>query len=343
MVMQRLRDTEATRRRQSGRESTLADIVAVAPKMRAVREAAALLARARTPVLVTGPAGAGKEALARAIHRHGDRATRPFLVVNCAATPSGLLERELFGIACGPGREADTGLIGRCDRGTLFLDEATRIAPPTQERILSLLETGRYSTSPGDAAPRHSDVRLILAWRELPPEDSVSSGLVDALASRFGAASLRVPALAERSEDIVPLAHAFLQQLEREIGRPAPALSPDAASYLKTRVWLGNVRELRNSIERAVIATSGARLTSADFRNQVAPSAPQPAGAHPWILPPEGIDLEALNRALTEQALGRTGDKISPAARLLGMSRATLRYRVRTYGLERKTSKPTER
>jgi DNA-binding NtrC family response regulator len=307
--------------------------------MRAVRAAAARAALVSDPVLFTGPRGAGKEALARAMHAHGRRAARPFLVVNCAVVPAGLLDGGLFGFHAGSfpsAQDPPEALVKRCEGGTLFLDEVGRLAPPAQRKVLDLIRTRRYRPT-GGKETFEADVRVVAASRE-PLDALVRAGRFDpALEAALRAYALRLPGLAERIEDVVPLAGHFLGLLEAETGRAAPTLTREAESYLKTRIWSAGVRELRNTIEFAVIHNTNGRLRAADFQHRPDPRSDAPTASEnaPWLLPSEGIDLEALNRTMTEQALERTRYKVSPAARLLGLSRATLRYRIRKYGLER--------
>ncbi len=348
MVMARLERQQRVRAKtQVDRNADFSGIIAQSDTMRHVLELAGQVAPLDCTVLITGDSGTGKEVLARAIHRNSLRAAHKFAPINCAAIPDGLLESELFGYRRGAfaGATSDKeGLIAQTAGGTILLDEIADISRGVQRTLLEFLETETYVPL-GATDAEHSDVRVI-ATTNTRLEDRVREGeFSEALYYKLCVFPLHLPALSERVDDIVPLAQHFLKSLESEMGRAVPGLSREAVRYLSTRIWRGNVRELYNALERAVMLSRGNLLTSADFR--LLDGSPgggidhrgdgEGATGELWTLPAEGIDLEALNRSLTEQALERTGNKVSPAARLLGVSRATLRYRIRKYGFDRRS------
>lgn len=331
------RDLSARRHRLMA-DFDFSGIVAHSESMIRTLELVTEVAALDCPVLITGPSGAGKEILARAVHRNSARAKQPFVTVNCAAVPDDLLERELFGHRRG-GTASDvankTGRLEEATSGSVLLDEIAEIAPTVQRRLLDFLESGT-SRPLGSTHMRRPDVR-ILATTNVSLEDRVQDGSFrEDLYYRLCVFPLYAAPLNQRREDIIPLARHALARLGARIDRPAPQLSREARRYLTTQSWRGNVRQLQNAVVRAVIVNKGNLLGSADFRalEPVATGTCASTTSDLWTLPEDGINLEALARSLTIQALDRTGLKVSPAARLLGISRATLRYRIKKYGLD---------
>ena len=254
--------------------------------------------------------------------------------INCAAIPETLLESELFGYRRGAftGANADKpGLLATADGGTLFLDEIAELPLSTQAKLLRVLQEGAYFPL-GSLWPSTADVRVIAATNA-PLLARVEMGTFRRdLYYRLSVFPLHIPPLHERPEDIVPLAHHFLRQIGNEMGKKVPGLSREVVRYITTRSWRGNVRELQNAIERAVIVSEGNLLTSSDFRLLDPPTV---SAGNPRVdnteLPQDGVDLPELNRKLIVEAMERTRYNLSAAARLLGLSRPTLRYRMRKY------------
>ena len=309
-------------------------IVAHSPQMLHVLALAGRVAPRDTSVLITGESGTGKELLARAIHVNSTRARRPMVCINCAAIPETLLESELFGYRRGAftGANSDKpGLLASADGGTLFLDEIAELPLSTQAKLLRVLQEGTYFAL-GSLSPSTADVRVIAATNA-PLLACVEMGTFRRdLYYRLSVFPLHIPPLHERPEDIIPLAHRFLRQIGSEIGKKVPGLSREVVRYLTTRTWRGNVRELQNAIERAVIVSEGNLLTSADFRLLEPPvESAKTRQESPAELPQDGVDLPELNRKLIVEAMERTRYNVSAAARLLGLSRPTLRYRMRKY------------
>jgi DNA-binding NtrC family response regulator len=307
-------------------------IVAHSPQLLQVLAVVARVAPRDTTVLISGESGTGKELIARAVHENSARAQRPMLSINCAAIPETLLESELFGYRKGAftGATADKeGLLATADGGTLFLDEVAELPLWTQAKLLRFLQEGTYFPV-GSVTPSTADVRLISATNASLLE------LVDAgrfrrdLYYRLAVFPVHIPPLRERPEDIVPLAHHILRQIAEEDGREVPGLSHEVLPYLTARGWRGNVRELQSAVVRAVIMSDKSLLTSADFRVLDTGTSPRRNISQ---LPDEGVNLPELNRKLIAEALERSHYNLSAAARLLGMTRATLRSRVKKYAL----------
>ena len=312
-------------------------IVARSPKMLQVLAMVGRVARRDTTVLITGESGTGKELIACAIHQNSLRASRPMVSVNCAAIPETLLEGELFGYCKGAftGAYADKqGVLATANGGTLFLDEVADLPLTTQAKLLRFIQEGTYSPL-GSVRPEKVDVRLLSATNAPLAERVESGSFRRDLYYRLSVFPVHVPPLRQRPEDIVPLAHLFLQRMEKESDAKTPGLSREVVHYLTAKSWRGNVRELQSSIERAVIMSEGSLLTSADFHKlDRQADLTAPPLANPAQLPDEGINLPELNRKLIIAALERTRYKVSAAARLLGLSRPALRYRMKKYHLD---------
>ncbi|MBI4516750.1 MAG: sigma-54-dependent Fis family transcriptional regulator [Deltaproteobacteria bacterium] len=310
------------------------EIVARSPQMLHVLAIAARVAPRDTTVLLTGESGTGKELMARAIHRNSARASRGMTSINCAAIPEALLESELFGYRKGAFTGADCdkpGLLATADGGTLFLDEIAELPLTTQAKLLRFIQEGTFFPV-GSPLPSTADVRIISATNAPLAQRVEAETFRRDLYYRLSVFPLHVPPLRERPEDIVPLAQHFLARLERQSINRVPGLSREVVHYLTARSWHGNVRELESAIERAVILSDGSLLTSADFRQLDMQPGSTAAVRRLIELPETGIDLPELNRSLVVEALARTNQNVSAAARLLSLSRPALRYRMKKYG-----------
>lgn len=316
----------------------LSHIIALSPQMLRLLSLAGRVAATNTTALITGESGTGKELLARAIHINSTRAHRPMVSINCAAIPETLFESEIFGYHRGAftGAHGDKpGLLTTADGGTFFFDEIADLPFATQAKLLRFLHEGTYFPL-GSTSPRSANVRVIAATNANLLQRTLSGHFRKDLYYRLSVFPMHIPPLRTRPQDIMPLAHHFLRQIGDRVGKHVPGFSREVVSYLMTRPWTGNVRELQNAVERAVIVSAGNLLTSADFRtlDATADSAQQEADAV-WLLPENGIDLPELNRRLITQALARANYNVSVAARMLSVSRPTLRSRLRRLGLER--------
>jgi len=289
-------------------------------------------------VLITGATGTGKELVARALHFEGPRRDRPFVELNCAAVPEQLLEAEIFGYERGAFTDAKArkmGLAEAAHGGTLFLDEIGELSQAVQVKLLRLLEEKTVRRL-GAVRDRRVNIRIVAATnRNL--EERINRGEFRAdLYFRLRAVSLALPALGERGADIPLLARHFLDLHARRYRREGVRFSPRAEAALGAHAWPGNVRELRNVIEQAVLLTNGPTIEAEQLSLAPGLQGIPPGGTdQPWRLPEGGLDLDALERDLMVQALDRASWNVTRAARLLGLTRDTLRYRIDKFALSR--------
>lgn len=310
-----------------------------------VLEAERCLTDAEPPaVLVTGETGTGKELVARALHYAGPRRTKPFIEVNCSSIPANLLEAELFGYERGAftdAKERKLGLIEAAEGGTLFLDEIGEIDLALQAKLLKLLEDKRVRRL-GSVRENKVDVRIVTATnRNL--EQQIRNGKFRAdLYFRLRIVQLEVPRLRDRGSDITQLAEHFLAIHRTRYGKPQLRFSAEVLATFAAYAWPGNVRELRNAIEQSVILARKDLLYPADLSfssdlsataSTALPLMSMPIPFPTTTIPPGGLSLSEVERTLLVQALERCGGNVSKAARLLGVSRDTLRYRIDKYHL----------
>jgi Nif-specific regulatory protein len=286
------------------------------------------VARATGAVLVRGESGSGKELVARAIHRASQRADRPMLSVNCAAMPRDLMESQLFGHKKGAFTGADsdhTGWFEQAHTGTLFLDEVGEMTLEGQAKLLRILE-GHPFLPVGSTKEVTVDVRVIAATnRDL--RDFVRDGRFrEDLYYRLSVFELYIPPLRERGTDIEVLIDHFLAHFKRQHGRPALTMSPEARIKLLSYQWPGNVRQLRNVIDSAVVMCEGSVILPADLGLRDASSSGEL----------ESLRIDYWERKLIQESLSRTGNNVPEAARLLGLGRATLYRKIEEYGIDRK-------
>jgi len=320
-------EAEGSRRsrdRQSGRE-----IVAASPAMKQTLALAAKVASASaTTVLIHGETGVGKEVVARYIHARSPRADGPLQALNCAAMPEQLVESELFGYEKGAFTDAKgtrKGLFELAHRGTVVLDEIGEVPPSLQSKLLRFLEE-RQLRRLGGSRDIPVDVRVLaLTNRDLRNE--IDSGRFRSdLFFRLNVFPIRVPPLRERPEDIIPLALAFMTQFAASCAKSFSGISPRFTDWMLGHEWTGNVRELRNTIERAVILETGDQLTGEELLISLA-GTPRPGGTGAE----EIIPLDEVEHLMVTRALRAAEGNQSQAARILKVSRDQLRYRVKRY------------
>jgi transcriptional regulator with GAF, ATPase, and Fis domain len=299
------------------------------PAMRNAVELARQAAASDAPVLVSGETGSGKELLARAIHAWSRRADGPFVAVNCAALPAGLVESELFGHAAGAFSGALAARAGRfalADGGTLMLDEIGELAAPAQAALLRVLQEGRYEAVGSDES-REVDVRIVAATnRDLEAEVAAGRFRAD-LWYRLAVVPVHLPPLRERRADIVPIAEDWLAR-RAESGRGPWRLSATAAARLEAHDWPGNIRELLNALERAVIVRPRGEITAEDIPLRVRAAAQ----------PRSGRTLAEVQAEAIRAALARCGGRIygpGGAAESLGLKPTTLQSRMKRLGVAR--------
>jgi two-component system nitrogen regulation response regulator GlnG len=324
-------------------------IIGRCPAMAEVYKAIGRVAAQNVIVLITGESGTGKELVARAIYQHGRRARAPFLAINCAAIPENLLESELFGHEKGAFTGADRRRIGKfeqCSGGTLFLDEIGDMPLATQAKILRLLQDQSFERVGGNETVR-TDVRLIAAThRDLKAWSAQGKFRAD-LYYRLSVFTIPLPALREREGDLPMLVQHYLRRFSRELDREVRDITPEALEVLRRYPWPGNIRELQGVLKQALLQASGTVLIPAFLPESLtAPAAPAPEveaefSFEVFILRglQEGsaaLAAEAhqhLDRLLLRLALRHTRGNQAHAARLLGISRQTLRTRSRELGL----------
>ncbi len=287
-------------------------------------------------VLLTGESGTGKDLIARIVHFQGPRAKGPFIHVNCAAIPETLLEAELFGYERGAFTGATQRKPGRFELaagGTLFLDEIAEMSPMLQAKLLRVLQDQRFERV-GGTETLVTDARIIGATNQDLERLLAEGKFRQDLFYRINVFPILVPPLRERREDIMPLAMYFLKRYSQELRKEIEGMSKEATDLLERYSWPGNVRELENVIERAVILCQGTVVTAQELPRAWREPLRMPVlRSDAFRLPPGGIDLWELEKALICQALEQTHQNKSHAAKLLGLSRTQLRTRLRHYGL----------
>jgi len=313
------------------------NIVAVSQKMRGVLQIAEKMAQSETStVLIQGESGTGKELIAHAIHDRSKRENMPFITINCANFPEQMLENELCGHEKGAftdAKEVKKGLLEMADRGTLFLDEIGDINMNLQGKFLRLVEQKSFRRI-GGLKDIQVDVRIITATNKDLIKLKEEGKFREDLFYRINVASMRIPPLRERPEDVLPLTKYFLQKYNEEFHKNILKVSRGVEEFFTGYNWPGNVRELKNVIERAVILGEGDSLLMEHLPMEILGQASKLGKTIEGIrIPPEGISLEKVEEALVRQALKITNGNQTKAAKLLDISRDALRYRMQKFGI----------
>jgi DNA-binding NtrC family response regulator len=328
----RLRREVRTLRSSVRREYGFDAIVGISPAMLEIK---AMLARiAASPastVLLTGETGTGKDLAAKAIHYNSDRAVKPFVNITCSALPEQLLESELFGHERGAftdARQQKRGLFETADGGTVFLDEIGEITAGLQSKLLRFLEEKTFKRVGGLADVR-VDVRVIAATNRDLEQEVKAGKFREDLFYRLHVMPVVLPPLRDRDGDIRLLIDYYIDRFNREFRKRVRGVNADALNLLEHYKWPGNIRELRNAIERAMLLVDHEWLTRHDF-----PSLTRQTSSG-WLfrLPPEGVNLEDVERQLVVQALERSSWNQTHAGQLLRINRDQVRYRIEKFGL----------
>jgi DNA-binding NtrC family response regulator len=328
--------------KKAKKSSKVADIVGGSEAIRSVLGLLEKVARSpNTSVLLLGESGVGKSLFARTIHDQSEQAAGPFIEINCATLPPGLLESELFGHEPGAftdARAQKLGLIELADGGTLFLDEITEVDLSTQAKLLKVLDTKRFRRLGGDVEIS-VDVRVVAATnRDLKEIVRVGEFRED-LYYRLNVVEIHIPPLRERREDIDLIAACYFDFFRRKFSKPELELSPGGWSLIRDYPWPGNVRELINVLERAVILSTGRLIEENDLPvHKPSKSRSMQVCADDvridFVLPDDGVTLEQVEKALIEETLKRTRGNVSRAAVMLGVSRGALRNKLVRHKIE---------
>ncbi len=314
------------------------NIVGESPQMKEIFRTIEKVARSNATVLILGETGVGKELVAEALHRNSSRAHRSFVKMNCAALHENLLESELFGHERGAYTGADRQRIGRfelANEGTLFLDEIGNMTASTQTKVLRVLQEREFERLGGSRTVK-VDVRLVAATNKNLEEAIHRGEFREDLYYRLNVVTITVPPLRERKEDIVPLATHFIERFGRELHKDVRGLDPSAVRALKRHTWPGNIRELENAVERAVLMAEGRYVTEEDLH--LGPDGRGAAGDNVASLnlrlPPNGIPLDELERQAILEALRISNWVQKDAAQFLGISSRVMNYKVAKYEIK---------
>ena len=326
LEVRNLRNENRDLREALGHKYQFENIVGRSAPMQEIFAAVTRIAPTRATVLLCGESGAGKDMIARAIHQHSPRRDRPFVKINCTAIPENLMESELFGYEKGAFTGANNSKPGKfeqADTGTVFLDEIGDVPPAVQVKLLRVLQDREFERL-GSNRTQHTDVRVIAATN-VDLRAALEQGTFrEDLYYRLNVVPLNIPPLRERKEDIPYLAEHFAKKFGGH-------LSEGAIERLTSYHWPGNVRELENVLERSILLAPGPRVEAADIRIDTGQRSRSASGDG---FLPEGLTLDEYEQSLIREALKRADGNKSHAARLLGLTRNALRYRLAQMGIE---------
>ena len=323
------------------KEFNVGNIIGESPAIKRTIEFADKVAKGYdTTVLIEGETGVGKEVIARTIQSRSARFNKPFVVINCGAISKDLMESELFGYERGTFTgglaEGKKGKLEMADGGTLLLDEISELLPASQVKLLRFLEEKEFFPV-GSTQKKKVDLRIIAATNKSLELESQAGRFREDLYYRLNVAKITIPPLRERQIDIIPLTLFFMHGFNEKFGKNFRSIAPAARQMLLAYPWRGNVRELRNAIERVILMEEGEAIQPAHltFLGLGPPENGLRAAAAPGLkLDPAGVNLEALTKGLIIQALELSHGNRTRAAKLLGLSRPTLIYRLEKYGIK---------
>ncbi len=328
-----LRDENRQLKEELGRRYEFDNIKGRSSAMQEIFSTIERVAPTRATVLLAGESGVGKDLIARAIHFHSPRRDRPFVKINCTALPENLMESELFGYEKGAFTGAGQSKPGKfelADTGTVLLDEIGDVPGSIQVKLLRILQEREFERL-GSNKTLHTDVRVIAATNQDLRAALEQGTFREDLYYRLNVVPISIPPLRARRDDIAFLAEHFVKALAADNGSPVQSITEAAIKKLTDYHWPGNVRELQNVIERSLVLCSGTILDADDIKLETAPRPRVQTGDH---LLPDGMTLDEYEQSIIREALQRAEGNKSQAARLLGLSRNALRYRLTQMGLE---------
>jgi DNA-binding NtrC family response regulator len=329
-----LREENRKLKEELGRRYEYDNIIGRSEPMQEIFATVERVAASRATVLLAGESGVGKDLIARAIHFYSPRRDRPLVKINCTAIPENLMESELFGYEKGAFTGANTAKPGKfeqADTGTVFLDEIGDVPAGIQVKLLRILQEREFERL-GSNVTRHIDVRVIAATNQDLRAALEQGTFREDLYYRLNVVPINIPPLRDRKQDIPFLAEHFVQKLAPDAGREVEGITDAAMEKLVAYHWPGNVRELENVIERALVLARGKELDVGDIKLETAPRPRAQSGDQNFL--PEGLTLDQYEQDLIREALRRADGNKSQAARLLGLTRNALRYRLTQMGLE---------
>ena len=332
-----LRDENRKLKEELGRRYEFDNIIGRSEAMQEIFAAIERVGPTRATVLLAGESGVGKDLIARAIHFHSPRRDRPMVKINCSAIPENLMESELFGYEKGAFTGANLtkpGKFEQADTGTVFLDEIGDVPAAIQVKLLRILQEREFERL-GSNVTRHIDVRVVAATNQDLRAALEQGTFREDLYYRLNVVPLNIPPLRERKQDIPFLANHFIRKLAPDTGARVESITDAAMQKLISYHWPGNVRELENVIERGLVMCTGTELDAADIKLENAPGpggASRPQSDSHFV--PEGMSLDQYEQEIIREALRRADGNKSQAARMLGLTRNALRYRLTQMGLE---------
>jgi DNA-binding NtrC family response regulator len=327
-----LRDENRKLKEELGRRYEFDNIIGRSPQMQEIFAAVLRVAPTRATVLLTGESGVGKDLIARAIHFHSPRKDRPLVKINCSALPENLMESELFGYEKGAFTGANTAKPGKfeqADTGTVFLDEIGDVPTSVQVKLLRVLQEREFERL-GSNKTQRIDVRMIAATNQDLRAALEQGTFREDLYYRLNVVPLEIPPLRARKQDIPPLAEHFVHKLAADTGAKVERITPAAMEKILEYPWPGNVRELENVIERSLVMATGKELDAKDIKLDANRTRAVYAGE---LSLPAGMSLDQYEQELIRQALKKADGNKSQAARLLGLTRNALRYRLTQMGI----------